>query len=324
MGLVGSATNAILRNGTNNDLTGNDAYDNNNGFNIVPPKLLKYTDSGGGGGDDDDPMVIANNMWIAYGGSPSDAPYPGLATGDYSDQPTSDLVYESNSGNTAATQAYDDRFGSQVTDPESQSAILSGAQSGNLNISFGANGYWQVGKGTAVGQNIDIVAWGDKIGDDVGGKVGSSGYGPGANNANQGGVVSNFIDGFNSAPNYYSPNSTHASDLPSIMGLVGSATNAILKNGTAADQALGKIAGITTKALGGVGIGLTAINIYNQRGSFSNFTAGDWTKLAVQGVTFIPVVGEIYAIGDLGFGLFTGKSLTDRIGDGVDNAVKHW
>jgi len=107
------------------------------------------------------------------------------------------------------------------------------------------------------------------------------------------------------------------------MSLVNSGMQAILKHGTAEDQALGKVAGISTKVLGGVGIGLTALNIYNQRGGFSNFTAGDWTKLAVQGVTFIPVVGEIYALGDIGFGLFTGRSLTDRIGDGVDNAVRH-
>ena len=95
-------------------------------------------------------------------------------------------------------------------------------------------------------------------------------------------------------------------------------------NGTTEGEALAKVAGRTTTALGGAGIVLTGVDIYNNRGSFSNFTAGDWTKLAAQGITFIPYLGTAYALTDIGFQLWTGRSLTDRIGDGVDNAVKNY
>lgn len=39
-----------------------------------------------------------------------------------------------------------------------------------------------------------------------------------------------------------------------------------------------------------------------------------------QEITF-PEVGLAYAIIDLGVGVVTGKTITDRIGDGVDNVV---
>jgi hypothetical protein len=73
------------------------------------------------------------------------------------------------------------------------------------------------------------------------------------------------------------------------MGLTGSAVENILKNSTGEALQFAKNASRTTKVLGGIGIALTAVDIYNQRGGLSKFTAGDWTKLALQGVTFIPM-----------------------------------
>lgn len=76
-------------------------------------------------------------------------------------------------------------------------------------------------------------------------------------------------------------------------------------------------AGVAGNALGVAGIGLT---FYEDSQRKQGITTGTWAKGAVYGLEIaFPVAGLAYAIVDVGWGLATGKTITDRIGDGVDN-----
>lgn len=55
----------------------------------------------------------------------------------------------------------------------------------------------------------------------------------------------------------------------------------------------------------------------------NGFTVGDGFKVGIGLLaTFGGPVGVAYGIIDLGLGMYTGTTLTDRIGAGVDNALK--
>jgi hypothetical protein len=63
----------------------------------------------------------------------------------------------------------------------------------------------------------------------------------------------------------------------------------------------------------------------------NGFTWGDAAKLVVgAGATAIAILGApvwatgavVYGVADLGFGLFTEASLSDRLGAGIDNMIK--
>jgi len=76
----------------------------------------------------------------------------------------------------------------------------------------------------------------------------------------------------------------------------------------------------TGAAIGVLSIGATVLEDYNRP---QGITWGTGAKSLIlgAGVAF-PVFGLAYGIVDLGTGLITGKTLTDRIGDGVD-AIGH-
>lgn len=55
----------------------------------------------------------------------------------------------------------------------------------------------------------------------------------------------------------------------------------------------------------------------------NGFTVGDGVKVGIGLLTtFGGPVGVAYGFIDIGVGLYTGTTLTDRIGSGVDNAWK--
>ncbi len=72
-----------------------------------------------------------------------------------------------------------------------------------------------------------------------------------------------------------------------------------------------------TKKFGLVEVGLTIYSV----SSDGTLTAGDGARILLSGATFIPYVGWAYGAVDIGVLLVTGTSLTDRVGDFVD---EHW
>jgi len=89
--------------------------------------------------------------------------------------------------------------------------------------------------------------------------------------------------------------------------LTGSAGNA---NAVKFGRSLGTKFGI-------INVGTNIIFAVSDR----NFTMGDGAKVLLSGVTFIPYVGWAYGIIDTGVLLFTGTSVTDRVGGYVE---EHW
>jgi hypothetical protein len=86
-----------------------------------------------------------------------------------------------------------------------------------------------------------------------------------------------------------------------------------------------KAIGVAGKVVGGAGAAFTAYeNYYDADG----FTAGDTFKVALAlGMALTPVgaVGAglivLYSVADIGVGLYTGVSITDRIGAGIDSTL---
>jgi len=80
-------------------------------------------------------------------------------------------------------------------------------------------------------------------------------------------------------------------------------------------------ASVLGNTLGTVSIGLT---FYEDSQRPQGITAGTWGKSLIYGLEIaFPEVGLAYAIVDIGVGAITGKTITDRIGDGIDNVVNH-
>jgi RHS repeat-associated protein len=99
---------------------------------------------------------------------------------------------------------------------------------------------------------------------------------------------------------------------------------AIEKLGTTGANALAKLsttlAGAKTlgKYVGFIGAGLQAIEGFTEDG---NFTSGDLAKVLIGVGMAVSPFGWAYAAIDLGVGLATGTTITDRIGSAVDNVV---
>ncbi len=75
-----------------------------------------------------------------------------------------------------------------------------------------------------------------------------------------------------------------------------------------------KFASYAGKALGLAGVAFTTYESLKD----GNFSLGDATKVGIGILTTFLPLGWIYAGVDVGFALFTDKSLTDRIGDAID------
>lgn len=102
---------------------------------------------------------------------------------------------------------------------------------------------------------------------------------------------------------------------------------AIEKAGTTGVTALARLNSTLTgaralgKYVGVLGVGLTTYEGFTDR---DGFTWGDGAKVLIGlGVVFSPIgwIAAGYAVLDLGFGLATGTTITDRIGNAVDNVV---
>jgi hypothetical protein len=77
---------------------------------------------------------------------------------------------------------------------------------------------------------------------------------------------------------------------------------------------------IAGKTLGAVGAVMTGIeSAFDSNG----FTVGDGVKVGIGLVTtFGGPLGLAYGVIDIGWGMYTGTTITDRIGSGIDNAMK--
>jgi hypothetical protein len=80
-----------------------------------------------------------------------------------------------------------------------------------------------------------------------------------------------------------------------------------------------KGAAIVGKSFGLVGAVFTA---WEGATDGNGFTVGDGVKVGIGLVTAFTPIGWAYGLVDLGFYAFTDTSLTDRIGNGIDNALK--
>lgn len=72
------------------------------------------------------------------------------------------------------------------------------------------------------------------------------------------------------------------------------------------------------KFLGGLGAVLTAVEGASDG---NGFTTGDMVKVGISVVTIFTPYGWVYSAVDLGVGIATGTTLTDRIGAGIDNTI---
>jgi len=140
----------------------------------------------------------------------------------------------------------------------------------------------------------------------------------------QGHAEAAFSNGFRvtGASNMYSPSA--------ILGYIGAQhtkTEKLLKyttNGakTWSDKANGlkamKGAAFVGKSMGVLGAGLT---FYENATDADGFTAGDAFKVGVGLLTTFTPWGWAYGLVDIGVGMATGTTLTDRIGAGIDGAL---
>jgi RHS repeat-associated protein len=76
-----------------------------------------------------------------------------------------------------------------------------------------------------------------------------------------------------------------------------------------------KYAKVAGKAAGLVGVALTAYQGFSD----GNFTTGDAVKIGIGLVTTFTPYGWVYGVADLGVQAMTGQSITDRVGDFIDN-----
>ena len=67
----------------------------------------------------------------------------------------------------------------------------------------------------------------------------------------------------------------------------------------------------TGKVFGAVGVGITI--------SDGNITFGENAKIGIGIVTTLSPVGWVYGVADIGFQVISGTSLTNRIGNAIDN-----
>ncbi|MBK9275180.1 MAG: hypothetical protein IPM49_11675 [Flavobacteriales bacterium] len=80
-------------------------------------------------------------------------------------------------------------------------------------------------------------------------------------------------------------------------------------------QTASKIAKTAGRGFGLLGAGITAIEAFED----GNVTLEEGAKIGIGVLTTFTPVGWVYGAADLGFSLFTGKSLTDRAGEMIDN-----
>jgi len=83
-------------------------------------------------------------------------------------------------------------------------------------------------------------------------------------------------------------------------------------------KAAGSEAAVAIAKNVGHGIGFFNVGISVAQGFDHGWSNGDFAKLALSGVVFIPYVGWAYGLADLGTELVTGKSITDRVGETID------
>jgi len=76
-----------------------------------------------------------------------------------------------------------------------------------------------------------------------------------------------------------------------------------------------KYAKVAGQAAGIVGVALTAYQGFSD----GNFTTGDAVKVGIGLITTFTPYGWVYGIADLGVQVMTGQSITDRIGNAIDN-----
>jgi hypothetical protein len=106
--------------------------------------------------------------------------------------------------------------------------------------------------------------------------------------------------------------------------LEADAAESILKNAGSASREMAVASKVLGKTLGIAGVAYTAYNAYNQKGGF---TAGDWVKVGIGAALIVNPIGWIgigYAGLDILTEITTGTSITDRVGNGVNNMVKKW
>jgi hypothetical protein len=84
----------------------------------------------------------------------------------------------------------------------------------------------------------------------------------------------------------------------------------------AAAEGSAKIAKVAGRVLGVAGTVITALESYQD----GHFSAGDYAKIGIGILTTACPIGWVYGVADLAVGIVTGKSITDRIGDGVQAA----
>lgn len=141
----------------------------------------------------------------------------------------------------------------------------------------------------------------------------------------------NFLNGFIDSPR---SNLRSGSSFTGYSGLYLTKTESLFKytaqNSTGWANKLtalkaAKYTAIAGKSLGVAGVGLTALEDYNENGKIG---IGTGVKIAIGLATTFAVgaaapVAIAYAILDIGVGLTTGTTLTDRIANGVESAINN-